>query len=879
MGINVWAKLVDCRPWPAYVITKRRPSAKHKNLIPVNFYGEEEEFAWIKEENIMEMTPDNLVDFSHDFTEDPEFFPALKQSYCLSVHPCLDVHCKLMFNSSEAMQTHIAECHSAIPSNDMMDPSKALTMHKAACEQVILTCGSNGPGLSRECSDLILSMLSDTNECNVASVSNKGDLDDEMESSAADAGIDQSTKPEISMLSEPFLSVEPKQVKEKQVDAQNSELVSNQDTSTATNIMVADQENYDTSSGLSNISQPNLQNSEAVASLTSNPSVTTENIVQDVGNKIEHFKEELAHDDNHPPTNSGNIIGSNAADNLTKNETIDESNSQSVFGQSFDVLGCGGGEADLITSPPMRLNARRIDGRVLCPTPNCGRTFGTDSALYGHMRVHGGAGSKRSRTNSTSSDRRRTISSGDVDSDSGSPSKHRRILSDDATSPTKTDDDYEGGKRVRRTRLSSTSEKEETPIVSRSPTSNSELNGPISRGLLFNQATIRIGDEYQADLAKISSREKKAKNDAALLWDPRIDHPGLDDFLKLACCKGIRGPGLERMKSRGRENAHHVFYKTYSDTKNQSKPVMTRALLELTLQRSTFRSKALRGYRYEGDSVWTDEEVKAFNDGLRNHGKNFPFIQTQMPTKLLPEIIEYYYYIKCTDEYKPIEAFLKQRERDELKRMEAEGVLICDHCGTTHTVEWHVGNDGQDWCDSCHAYFTKRTVTTIRPTSKSTTHRHQNKNKSNTSSSNSATSLTSSNKKQQRSVYKCKHCDKVFQLPNSLYGHMRVHTELRSPKQTKNSGSDKDVKGTKSKDQSKSKDNGKDCKSPKDKHLKETKQPKSDDVTATSSGISLNPMSNLAKSGGTESTVASNKGVDDVSLQSLTQNGEMIESQ
>ena len=151
----------------------------------------------------------------------------------------------------------------------------------------------------------------------------------------------------------------------------------------------------------------------------------------------------------------------------------------------------------------------------------------------------------------------------------------------------------------------------------------------------------------------------------------------------------------------------------------------------------------------------------------------------------------FFYYIKCTDEYKPIRNYLRQKQRDELKRMESEGVLSCDHCGTTHTVEWHVAETGQDWCDGCHAYFTRRTVSTVRTPSKSSAagrsagvapaprpkvpgangHSRQPQHGGNNSV-----------RKQHRSVFKCKHCDKVFQLPNSLYGHMRVHTELRAPK-------------------------------------------------------------------------------------------------
>lgn len=52
--------------------------------------------------------------------------------------------------------------------------------------------------------------------------------------------------------------------------------------------------------------------------------------------------------------------------------------------------------------------------RPTCPLPGCGKTFANDPALYGHMRVHGGVYSKRSRSSSsgtTSDSKRRTLAS------------------------------------------------------------------------------------------------------------------------------------------------------------------------------------------------------------------------------------------------------------------------------------------------------------------------------------------------------------------------------------------------------------------------------------------------------------------------------------
>ena len=88
-----------------------------------------------------------------------------------------------------------------------------------------------------------------------------------------------------------------------------------------------------------------------------------------------------------------------------------------------------GAETMATEQPPVRVNSRRVDGRVLCPDPTCGRTFGTDSALYGHMRIHGGATqSKRSRSLTVEPTQQRLSTMDGDDSDTSSPApKVRRI--------------------------------------------------------------------------------------------------------------------------------------------------------------------------------------------------------------------------------------------------------------------------------------------------------------------------------------------------------------------------------------------------------------------------------------------------------------------
>ena len=235
--------------------------------------------------------------------------------------------------------------------------------------------------------------------------------------------------------------------------------------------------------------------------------------------------------------------------------------------------------------PPVRVNSRRVDGRVLCPNPTCGRTFGTDSALYGHMRIHGGATqSKRSRSLTEPPQRQLLTMDGD-DSDTSSPApKVRRIsripaLNIDGVFDLDDDDTVisENGRPVRRTRLASAADENndefaDSPMSGRPASAPGNFakgleHGPIPRGLLFPY-DIRVGDDFQADMKRVNPREKRAKvADPGVVWDPRHEHAGLDSYLEFAGCKGIRGPGLERMKTRGQESAHHIFHKTYLDTK------------------------------------------------------------------------------------------------------------------------------------------------------------------------------------------------------------------------------------------------------------------------------------------------------------------------
>jgi hypothetical protein len=241
-----------------------------------------------------------------------------------------------------------------------------------------------------------------------------------------------------------------------------------------------------------------------------------------------------------------------------------------------------------------------------------------------------------------------------------------------------------------------------------------------------------------------------------------------------------------------------------------------------------YTPEPLNAYHYEGEAVWSAEELRIFGEGVRDHGKNWKLIQSLLATKTLHEVIEHYYYFKATAEYKPLRALMRLRQQQELKRMEQEGILMCDSCGTTNTIEWHLvkvnGRNSQDWCDNCHIARRRRgpaarsTAASSSSSSSSSVARRDGGSggggggggggASRSASSSSSTAgrvpggggssrsggggggggggsicngeTAAGNGRgvgESTGMHECHLCGKVFQMPNSLYGHMRVHAE------------------------------------------------------------------------------------------------------
>lgn len=439
--------------------------------------------------------------------------------------------------------------------------------------------------------------------------------------------------------------------------------------------------------------------------------------------------------------------------------------------------------------------------RPMCPLPGCGKTFSNEPALYGHMRVHGGSYSKRSRSSSsgsTSTEGKRRVhtpdaarrvfpsasparsevpaSSMETEETASIPSTTRRNrvpFEGSSVRDSTTQENHESAKYameeegvepsldrlgplsaecgISAQRTQRVGGKKDDPIRVRPSSapaglgSSSGAFGDLRSGkdTLIEHYESRVGPEYQATVpGRPDGGTSSSGPGGELVWKPTDEPSGVDltDYLKFACTKGMLGPGMERWTSRGCEHAMHVMHKVRvieivsirqfvphtiqsqasSGAKNsQAKPLIIRALLTLTERKRCTGGAPITDYHYEGDTVschskhkfplplcaqstipchqvWTTSEIEKFKKGLKTHGKNFPYIQSSsLKTKSLADLIEFYYYFKSTDAYKPIRAALKLKEQQEFKRALEEGLLTCDNCGKTSTVEWHVGSDGQ----------------------------------------------------------------------------------------------------------------------------------------------------------------------------------------
>ncbi|XP_075954752.1 mesoderm induction early response protein 1b isoform X1 [Anarhichas minor] len=155
---------------------------------------------------------------------------------------------------------------------------------------------------------------------------------------------------------------------------------------------------------------------------------------------------------------------------------------------------------------------------------------------------------------------------------------------------------------------------------------------------------IMVGSMYQAEtpvgLCKYKDNEKVYENDDQLLWNPECLPEGkVVEFLTEASRRTGEEKGVDAVPEgshiKDNEQALYELVKCDFDT-------------EEALRRLRFNVKAAR----EELSVWTEEECRNFEQGLKAYGKDFHLIQAnKVRTRSVGECVAFYYMWKKSERY------------------------------------------------------------------------------------------------------------------------------------------------------------------------------------------------------------------------------------
>lgn len=155
---------------------------------------------------------------------------------------------------------------------------------------------------------------------------------------------------------------------------------------------------------------------------------------------------------------------------------------------------------------------------------------------------------------------------------------------------------------------------------------------------------IMVGSMYQAEtpvgLCKYKENEKVYENDDQLLWNPEcLPEDKVVEFLAEASKRTGEEKGVDAIPEgshiKDNEQALYELVKCDFDT-------------EEALRRLRFNVKAAR----EELSVWTEEECRNFEQGLKAYGKDFHLIQAnKVRTRSVGECVAFYYMWKKSERY------------------------------------------------------------------------------------------------------------------------------------------------------------------------------------------------------------------------------------
>ncbi|XP_053893300.1 mesoderm induction early response protein 1 isoform X3 [Malaclemys terrapin pileata] len=155
---------------------------------------------------------------------------------------------------------------------------------------------------------------------------------------------------------------------------------------------------------------------------------------------------------------------------------------------------------------------------------------------------------------------------------------------------------------------------------------------------------IMVGSMFQAEIpagiCKYKENEKVYENDDQLLWNPDyLTEDKVIEFLNEASRRTGDEKGLEAIPEgshiKDNEQALYELVKCNFDT-------------EESLRRLRFNVKAAR----EELAVWTEEECRNFEQGLKAYGKDFHLIQAnKVRTRSVGECVAFYYMWKKSERY------------------------------------------------------------------------------------------------------------------------------------------------------------------------------------------------------------------------------------
>ncbi|XP_077054654.1 mesoderm induction early response protein 1a isoform X1 [Siphateles boraxobius] len=176
---------------------------------------------------------------------------------------------------------------------------------------------------------------------------------------------------------------------------------------------------------------------------------------------------------------------------------------------------------------------------------------------------------------------------------------------------------------------------------------------------------IMVGSMYQAEtpvgLCKYKDNEKVYENDDQLLWNPElVPEEKVVEFLSEASKRSGEEAGVHAIPEgshvKDNEQALYELFKCNYDA-------------EEALRKLKFNVKPAK----EEMSVWTEEECRGFEQGLKAYGKNFSSVQAnKVRTRSVGECVAFYYMWKKSERY---DFFAQQTKLGKRKYSLRPGVL------------------------------------------------------------------------------------------------------------------------------------------------------------------------------------------------------------